>query len=152
MELSTLFNKYDPPYISYIYSRFSRENFPKILQIVDSVNAIASKYKATSGQVALAWLLHQGPDIIPIPGTRSIKVSLSVVSTLSFTLAHQRRLLIPYVLVQYLHENLGALKLKFTPEDLAEVRRLAEAAQGALGDRYPTQYMGMLFAESPPLK
>ena len=49
---------------------------PKILEIVQSVNAIATKYNATSGQVALAWLLAQGPDIIPIPGTRSIKVRL----------------------------------------------------------------------------
>ena len=54
--------------------RFSTENFPNILKIVDGVQAIAKKYNATAGQVALAWLLAQGDDIIPIPGTRKVKV------------------------------------------------------------------------------
>lgn len=56
--------------------RFSKENFPKILSIVDALTTIAAKYDATPGQVALAWLLAQGPDIIPIPGTRKVKVRL----------------------------------------------------------------------------
>lgn len=55
-------------------ARFSRENFPNVLKIVDGIAAIATKYDATPGQVALAWLLAQGPDVIPIPGTRSVKV------------------------------------------------------------------------------
>ena len=57
-----------------LFFRFSTENFPKVLKVVDGVAAIAKKYDATSGQVALAWLLAQGVDIIPIPGTRSVKV------------------------------------------------------------------------------
>lgn len=54
--------------------RFSAENLPKINQVVDDIDAIASKHKATPGQVALAWLLAQGDDIIPIPGTSKIEV------------------------------------------------------------------------------
>lgn len=54
--------------------RFSQENFPKILRVVDGIQAIAKKYYATAGQVTLAWLLAQGDDIIPIPGTSRIPV------------------------------------------------------------------------------
>ena len=57
--------------------RFSKENFPKILELVDGLKAIGEKRGATAGQVALAWLLAQGEDIIPIPGTKKIKVSSS---------------------------------------------------------------------------
>lgn len=54
--------------------RFSKENFPKVLSIVDAVSAIGKKNNATPGQIALAWLLEQGADIIPIPGTRKQQV------------------------------------------------------------------------------
>ena len=54
--------------------RFSKENFPKVLQVVDSVKAIAEKYNATPAQICLAWLLAQGDDIIPIPGTTKVAV------------------------------------------------------------------------------
>lgn len=54
--------------------RYSKENFPNILAIADGLKAIGEKHDATAGQVALAWLLAQGDDIIPIPGTRKIKV------------------------------------------------------------------------------
>ena len=50
------------------------QNFPKILSIADEMKSIGTKHNATSGQVALAWLLAQGNDIIPIPGTKSTKV------------------------------------------------------------------------------
>ncbi|KAF7793535.1 hypothetical protein EIP86_004649 [Pleurotus ostreatoroseus] len=56
--------------------RFSKENFPKVLKVVEAVKTIADKYNATPGQIALAWLLAQGTDIIPIPGTTNITVSL----------------------------------------------------------------------------
>jgi aryl-alcohol dehydrogenase-like predicted oxidoreductase len=55
--------------------RYSKENFPNILAIADGLKEIGAKHGATAGQVALAWLLAQGDDIIPIPGTRKIKVS-----------------------------------------------------------------------------
>lgn len=55
--------------------RYSTENFPKILKIVDTLESIGKKHSATAGQVALAWLLAQGDNIIPIPGTTKEKVS-----------------------------------------------------------------------------
>lgn len=57
------------------YSRYNNENFPKILQLADGLKKVGEKYKATAGQVALAWLLAQGDDVIPIPGTTKINVS-----------------------------------------------------------------------------
>lgn len=50
------------------------ENIPRILELVDAVRRIGAKYDATPGQVALAWLLAQGGDVIPIPGTKSLSV------------------------------------------------------------------------------
>ncbi|KAI0764117.1 Aldo/keto reductase [Irpex lacteus] len=104
--------------------RFSHENFPKVLKISEAVNAIAAKYNATPGQVALAWLLEQGEDIIPIPGTRSTK---------------------------YLHENLGALNVKLSKEDLEEVRKLAEEAHRTLDTRYSAAGMNTIMIDTPPL-
>ena len=54
--------------------RFNDENFPNILKLADGLKAIADKHSATAGQVAIAWLLAQGQDIIPIPGTKRVKV------------------------------------------------------------------------------
>ena len=56
------------------FPRFSKENFPKVLQVFDGIKVIAEKYNATPAQVCLAWLLAQGDDIIPIPGTTKIAV------------------------------------------------------------------------------
>jgi aryl-alcohol dehydrogenase-like predicted oxidoreductase len=52
--------------------RFTRGNFEKNLRIVDEVRAVASEVDATPAQVALAWLLAQGDDIAPIPGTKRV--------------------------------------------------------------------------------
>jgi aryl-alcohol dehydrogenase-like predicted oxidoreductase len=52
--------------------RFTEGNFEKNLRIVDEVEAVASEVNATPAQVALAWLLAQGDDIAPIPGTRRV--------------------------------------------------------------------------------
>ena len=49
--------------------RFSKENFPNVLKLVDNIKVIADKHNATPGQVALAWLLAQGEDVLPIPGS-----------------------------------------------------------------------------------
>src|SRR3977135_305810 len=78
--------------------RFQGENFAKNLDLVRRVEAIAKEKKCTPGQLALAWLLAQGEDIIPIPGTK-------------------RRI--------YLEENAGALNVKLSKEDL---RRIDEVA------------------------
>jgi aryl-alcohol dehydrogenase-like predicted oxidoreductase len=59
------FRKYAP--------RFSEENFPKNLKLVDALSSISKKKGCTPGQLTLAWLMAQGHDIIPIPGTKRIK-------------------------------------------------------------------------------
>lgn len=59
-------------------ARYSYENFPNILALIQDLKAVGDKQGATPGQVALAWLLAQGDDIIPIPGTRQVKVSALV--------------------------------------------------------------------------
>src|SRR5919199_1841891 len=89
--------------------RFQGENFNKNLQLVDRVREIAAEKDVTPGQLALAWLLHQGEDIVPIPGTK-------------------RR--------AYLEENAGAAGVTLTEEDL---RRIEEATPvgAAAGERYP---------------
>jgi len=104
--------------------RFSEKNFPNILKLVKGLQELGEKHHATAGQVTLAWLLAQGNDIIPIPGTKKIK---------------------------YLRENLGALNVKLTPAEVAEVREISKRADAAQGDRYPLSMKDMLFADTPPL-
>ena len=89
--------------------RFQGENFERNLAIVERVREIAQEKGMTPAQLALAWIHHQGEDIVPIPGTK------------------RRR---------YLEENVAAAEIKLTPEDL---RRLDEAAPSGVtaGDRYP---------------
>lgn len=104
--------------------RFSEDNFPKNLKLVDEINEIAKKKGCTAGQLTLAWLLAQGQDIIPIPGTKKIK---------------------------YLEENMAALDVKLTSSENAEIRKAVESAE-VHGQRYPEQMMGALFADTPELK
>ena len=92
--------------------RFQGENFDKNLDLVRRVEAIAKEKKCTPGQLALAWLLAQGEDIIPIPGTKRRK---------------------------YLEENAGALNLSLTKQDLRRIDELAPRGAAA-GLRYP-EYM-----------
>ncbi len=96
--------------------RFQGENFQKNLELVRRVEEIAGEKKCTPSQLALAWLLAQGGDLIPIPGTKRRK---------------------------YLEENAGALQVKLTPEDL---RRIDEVAPhgAAAGGRYPQAAMAMV--------
>ncbi|KAI0266183.1 NADP-dependent oxidoreductase domain-containing protein [Gloeopeniophorella convolvens] len=107
-----------------IIPRYSRENFPNVLKVVEEIRQIGTKHNATAGQVTLAWLLAQGPEVIPIPGTRSVK---------------------------YLNENLGSLNVKLTPEEVQEVREIAVRADSVLGDRYPAAAMDTLYVDTPPL-
>ena len=101
--------------------RFSKENFSKNLELVDKIKAIADKKACTPGQLTLAWLMVQGQDIIPIPGTKKIP---------------------------YLEENMGALKVKITKEEDAEIRKAIESAQIS-GDRYPDAGMKSVLADTP---
>ena len=104
--------------------RFSEENFPKNLKLADEIKAIAKKKGCTPGQLVLAWLMAQGEDIIPIPGTKKIK---------------------------YLEENMGALKVSLSEGEEKEVRKAVEGAE-VHGTRYPEQMMGRLFADTPELE
>ena len=96
--------------------RFQGENFEKNLDLVRRVEAIAKEKKCTPGQLALAWLLAQSEDIIPIPGTK------------------RRR---------YLEENAGALKVKLTAEELRRIDEVAPPGAAA-GKRYPDHMMQLV--------
>lgn len=104
--------------------RFSKENFPKNLKLVDDLAAIAKKKGCTATQLTLAWLMAQGDDIIPIPGTTKI---------------------------DRLEENLGALKVELTSEEEKEIRQACENAEVS-GSRYPEAFAKALFADTPTLK
>jgi aryl-alcohol dehydrogenase-like predicted oxidoreductase len=88
--------------------RFQGENFEKNLELVHRVKEIASEKGVTPGQLALAWLLHQGKDIVPIPGTK-------------------RR--------EYLEENARAVDVELTEEDLGRIEEAAPVGAAA-GERY----------------
>ncbi|MGA7936684.1 MAG: aldo/keto reductase [Kovacikia sp.] len=89
--------------------RFQGENFYKNLQLVDQVKAIAREKGVTPSQLALAWLLAQGDDIVPIPGTKRRK---------------------------YLEENVSAVEIQLTQADLQQIQAIAPRGV-AVGDRYP---------------
>jgi len=86
--------------------RFQGDNLARNLRLVDTVRRVAAEVGCTPVQLALAWLLAKGDDILPIPGTKRVK---------------------------YLEENLGAVDVTLTAE---QVRVLDEALPAAAGDRY----------------
>jgi len=96
--------------------RFQGENFQKNLDLVVKIGEIAAEKKATSGQLALAWVLAQGDDIAPIPGTKRRK---------------------------YLEQNLAAAEIKLTNQDLARINEVAPHGAAA-GERYPGPAMAAL--------
>ena len=88
------------------FPRFNETNFERNLALVDRVVELAGQKGCSLGQVALAWVLAQGPDVVPIPGTKRIG---------------------------YLEENLGAAEIELDQDDLAWVdANIGEAT----GDRY----------------
>jgi aryl-alcohol dehydrogenase-like predicted oxidoreductase len=89
--------------------RFQGENFARNLQLVDRVKELADAKGCTPGQLALAWLLAQGEHIVPIPGTKKR---------------------------DRLRENLGAVDVELSAEDLNRLDELAPAGAAA-GSRYP---------------
>jgi aryl-alcohol dehydrogenase-like predicted oxidoreductase len=99
-----------------ISPRFQGENFQKNLQLVSRVEQLAAEKNCTPAQLALAWVLAQGNDIVPIPGTK-------------------RR--------AYLDQNLGALDISLTPADLRRIDEVAPRG-AAVGARYPEEYMNRL--------
>jgi aryl-alcohol dehydrogenase-like predicted oxidoreductase len=93
--------------------RFQGDNFQRNLDLVARIETIAKEKKCTPSQLALTWLLAQGSDIIPIPGTKRRK---------------------------YLEENAVALEMQLSPEDLRRINEVAPRGVAA-GMRYPEQAM-----------
>ncbi|KAJ7174621.1 NADP-dependent oxidoreductase domain-containing protein [Mycena filopes] len=118
-------NDFEADDLRKLIPRYNAENFPNILKIAAGLKSIGAKYNgATAGQVALAWLLAQGEDVIPIPGTKKIK---------------------------YLNENIAAGALKLSAEDVQAVRDVATKADAAHGARYPPGMAEQIFVETAAL-
>jgi aryl-alcohol dehydrogenase-like predicted oxidoreductase len=96
--------------------RFTVEAREANLALVERVRAVAERNDASLGQIALAWLLAQGPSIVPIPGTRRLT---------------------------RLDENLGAAEIMLTPEDLMELDEASTQVK-IVGDRYPEAMQRMV--------
>jgi aryl-alcohol dehydrogenase-like predicted oxidoreductase len=90
--------------------RFQGENFERNLDLVRRIEEIARSKGVTPAQLAIAWVLSQGDDIVPIPGSKSI---------------------------HHLEENTAAVDIELTPSDLAKIDELAPKGVAA-GDRYPS--------------
>ncbi len=96
--------------------RFQGENFAKNLELVDAISELAKAKQVTASQLALAWVMSRGDDIVPIPGTK-------------------RR--------TYLEDNLAADAIVFTPGELRQIDELAPKGV-AIGLRYPAAAMSSL--------
>jgi aryl-alcohol dehydrogenase-like predicted oxidoreductase len=96
--------------------RFQRENFEANMKAAEMVRTIAAEKSATAGQIALAWLLHKGEDIVPIPGTK-------------------RR--------SYLEENIAAAEITLSADDMARIDS-ALPPESISGPRYTPQMMSMI--------
>jgi aryl-alcohol dehydrogenase-like predicted oxidoreductase len=93
--------------------RFQGDNYQTNLDRAARLSQLAAEWNCTAAQLALAWLLHQGEDIVPIPGTRSL---------------------------ERVHQNLGALQVQLNPARLATLEDLFPPGSTA-GDRYPEHLM-----------
>jgi len=96
--------------------RFQGENFDKNLKLVSHLRELAQLKGVTASQLALAWVLAQGDDLVPIPGTKRVK---------------------------YLEENVGALDVKLSADELRHLDELLPLGAAA-GTRYPEAMMGMV--------
>ncbi len=96
--------------------RFQGDNFQKNLDLVKRVEQIAAEKGCTPSQLALAWVLAQGEDIVPIPGTKRRK---------------------------YLEDNVGALNVRLTPEDIRRIEEVFPSGAAA-GERYPEHMMQLV--------
>ena len=92
-----------------ILPRFTEENFPKNLKLVDELQAIAKRKGCTAAQISLAWVLAQGDNIIAIPGSTN---------------------------PERISENIAAEDIRLSPEELREIDDVIESFQVA-GKRYP---------------
>ncbi len=95
------------------HPRFQGQNFQRNLDVVTRVREMAQRKGCTPSQLAIAWLLAQGDDVVPIPGTKRLR---------------------------YLVDNLGAVDVTLTPDELADIDRVAPKGF-AVGDRYADMSM-----------
>jgi aryl-alcohol dehydrogenase-like predicted oxidoreductase len=93
--------------------RFVGEAFDKNMALVGRIREIAAKKGATPGQLALAWVLAKGEDVVPIPGTKRRK---------------------------YLEENAAAVDIRLTPDEVAELEAVVPV-EAIAGDRYAPAQM-----------
>ncbi|KAL4902681.1 hypothetical protein BDW74DRAFT_158313 [Aspergillus multicolor] len=103
-----------------ILPRYNEENFNKNLKAVDKLSAFAKDKGCTVSQLTLAWLLAQGDDVFPIPGTTRISA---------------------------LEENVGSLKVELMEEEEKKFRAIISEAEVA-GGRYPDSFAGTLFVDT----
>ncbi|KAL6976286.1 hypothetical protein U1Q18_025074 [Sarracenia purpurea var. burkii] len=103
--------------------KFQPENLKHNKNIFDRANEMAARKGCTPGQLALAWVHHQGSDVCPIPGTTKI---------------------------ENFNQNVGALSVKLTPEELAELESIA-SVDAAKGDRHSGVVPTWKNSETPPL-
>jgi aryl-alcohol dehydrogenase-like predicted oxidoreductase len=96
--------------------RFQGENFKKNLELVKKIEELAAAKCCTPSQLAIAWVLAQGKDFVPIPGTKRVK---------------------------YLDDNLAAMEVRLTPEDLEQIDAILPAGI-ASGERYPAHAMKVI--------
>jgi len=108
----------DPPAGDYRRNapRFQGENFQKNLDLVKKIEELARSKGCTPSQLALAWVLAQGEDIVPIPGTKRVK---------------------------YLDDNLGAARVRLTPDELRQIDAILPPG-AASGERYPAHAMKVI--------
>ncbi|KAF9566061.1 Aldo/keto reductase [Agrocybe pediades] len=100
--------------------KFGPDNFHHVLNLSNALAEVGKKHNATPTQIALAWLLADADDVIPIPGTKKIK---------------------------YLEENLGALNIKLDPKEVEEIRELAKRADDGKS-RYPEWVLPSLWRDT----
>ncbi|VYS49570.1 unnamed protein product [Arabidopsis thaliana] len=103
--------------------RFQQENLENNKILYEKVQAMATKKSCTPAQLALAWVHHQGDDVCPIPGTSKI---------------------------QNLNQNIGALSVKLTPEEMVELEAIAQP-DFVKGERYDNNMVTYKNSETPPL-
>ncbi|XP_022145191.1 probable aldo-keto reductase 2 [Momordica charantia] len=102
--------------------RFQAENLEHNKTVFEKVSAMAERKGCTPSQLALAWVHHQGDDVCPIPGTTK---------------------------TENFNQNIGALSIKLTPEEMAELEGLA-SDDNVKGDRYPSSMATWKHSETPP--
>ncbi|GLT87090.1 hypothetical protein SLE2022_051900 [Rubroshorea leprosula] len=106
-----------------LHPRFQPENLEHNKHLYERVKEMATRKGCTPSQLALAWVHHQGNDVCPIPGTTKI---------------------------ENLNQNIGALSVKLTPEEMAEIEVIA-SKDAVRGDRYPSTVPTYKNSETPPL-